>query len=65
MNDPRHLYLRNLSETVHDLRRIYARSSFSRDFSPSSNRRRLRLAEEIENLLRDVTEEEKKEYELW
>lgn len=65
MSDPRSLHLRNVSEKVTNLRRVYARTSFSRDFSPESNRRRLQLAEEIETLLHDVTDDERREYELW
>lgn len=65
MSDPRGHYLRSLSENIRNLQRMYARSSKSRDFSPQSNKRRLELGEQIQNMILQVTPEEQREYHIW
>lgn len=62
---PREAYCHRVSEEVRQLQRMYARSAWTRNESPMAYRQRMELAERIDALLRTVTLEEQKEYDIW
>lgn len=65
MDEERKEHLKELSETVRNLRRTLQRLVRHGTPSPETTRQRLELGNLIEDLIASVTSQERKDFDIW